>query len=244
MFRSKTSAVGHSSILALTLLIAVGTVPIVYATEDSAGHISPAAISPEILQRYVGSYQLEDLSLVAISRQDLQLFAQVTGQPKFEVIPTDSIHFTYKNLPAQITFTVGDSAATGLVIHQHGNDVSGNRISDARASEIATATAAKIATQAPTPGSDAALKRYLMGVESGSPQYTEMSEKLAISTRQKEVLLQSTVSQWGPVVSTNFVAVGSRGWDVYHVVFEHGESTWSILLGANGAIENVTKLPN
>ena len=45
------------------------------------------AVAPDVLERYTGRYQLTPDLIFTITRQDTRLFAQLTGQPMFEVYP-------------------------------------------------------------------------------------------------------------------------------------------------------------
>jgi len=87
---------------------------------------------PKSFDAYAGRYQLAPNFIVTITREGDHLFAQATGQGKFEIFPETARDFFYKVVDAQITFqTAGQGRATGLVLHQNGQDVPGQRIGDA-----------------------------------------------------------------------------------------------------------------
>jgi CubicO group peptidase (beta-lactamase class C family) len=73
-------------------------------------------VDPKILERYVGLYQLAPNMIFTITRDGNHLYAQLTGQPKFEVFAESEKKFFYKVVDAQITFE-GD----GLILHQNGD---------------------------------------------------------------------------------------------------------------------------
>ena len=95
---------------------------------------------------------------------------------------------------------------------------------------------AKIQSQSPTPGSEAALRRLIAGIGAGKPNYGEMTPELADVTRQQLSKLQGAVSGFGAVQSVEFRGVGNQGWDIYDVKQEHGAMQWRILLAADGRI--------
>jgi hypothetical protein len=78
---------------------------------------------------YVGRYELAPNFILTVTREGNQLFAQATGQPKFEVFPEGDRDYFLKVVDAQITFeTDTRGKATGLVLHQNGRNVPGKRI--------------------------------------------------------------------------------------------------------------------
>jgi hypothetical protein len=87
------------------------------------------AVSSEVLQSYIGRYQLAPQAFVTVTREGDHLFAQVTGQEVYEIFPEGPKEFFWKVVDAQVTFDVApDGHATGLVLHQNGRDVSAKRI--------------------------------------------------------------------------------------------------------------------
>ena len=64
------------------------------------------AVDPAVLDGYVGGYQLTPAIVITITRQQAKLFAQLTGQPAFEVFASGERDFFYKVVNAQLTFEV------------------------------------------------------------------------------------------------------------------------------------------
>jgi serine-type D-Ala-D-Ala carboxypeptidase/endopeptidase len=86
------------------------------------------AINPSLLDAYVGSYALAPTFSMAITREGNALFAQATGQPKFQIYPETETDFFYKVVDAQLTFV---KDATGkvnqIILHQNGANIPGKR---------------------------------------------------------------------------------------------------------------------
>jgi serine-type D-Ala-D-Ala carboxypeptidase/endopeptidase len=81
-------------------------------------------LASEVLDRYVGGYQLVPGVAITIARQEARLFAQVTGQGQAEIFASGEREFFYKVVNAQITFEVdGQGRAVALVLHQFGRDL-------------------------------------------------------------------------------------------------------------------------
>jgi CubicO group peptidase (beta-lactamase class C family) len=82
----------------------------------------PVEVTPEILERYVGRYELAPGYVFEVTTESGQLFAELTGQPRFPVYPVSETRFFYTVVEAQITFEVNEAGeATGLVLHQNGD---------------------------------------------------------------------------------------------------------------------------
>jgi CubicO group peptidase (beta-lactamase class C family) len=87
------------------------------------------AVNPKLFDGYVGQYQLAPNFILTITREGDNLFAQATGQPKFQIFPESERDFFYKVVDAQITFETDNTGrATGLVLHQNGANVPGKRV--------------------------------------------------------------------------------------------------------------------
>ncbi len=79
------------------------------------------SLAPEVLDRYVGKYQLAPTFAITVTRENGRLFIQATAQPKLEVFPSAEREFFLKVVEAQITFEINtDGKVTGLVLHQNG----------------------------------------------------------------------------------------------------------------------------
>jgi CubicO group peptidase (beta-lactamase class C family) len=86
-------------------------------------------VDPKLFDGYVGQYQLAPNFILTITREGDQLFAQATGQPKFQIFPESQRDFFLKVVDAQITFEVDASGhVTGLTLHQNGANMPAKRI--------------------------------------------------------------------------------------------------------------------
>jgi D-alanyl-D-alanine-carboxypeptidase/D-alanyl-D-alanine-endopeptidase len=93
--------------------------------------VQPPAITlaPEVLDRYTGRYQLTPALIFTITRQDARLFAQLTGQPAFEVLASGEREFFFTVVNAQLSFEMGSAGrAIALVLHQNGQTPRAPRI--------------------------------------------------------------------------------------------------------------------
>jgi hypothetical protein len=194
-------------------------------------------LDTEVLDRYTGDYQVTPTGVMTVTREGNRLFTQTTGWPKSEIFAQTQTDFFYKVNKAQISFEIdAQGQSTGLVIHLNGLNRRAPRIDTAVAQQIAAATAAKVESQTATPASEAALRRVIGGIQTGNPNFAEMSPELAKATREQLPQLEALLKKLGAVQSVEFRGVGGLGWDAYDVKQEHGLSQWKIALGPDGII--------
>jgi len=87
------------------------------------------AVDPKIFDGYTGRYQLAPNFIVAITRDGDHLYAQATGQPRFEIFAESERDFFLKVVDAQLTFVVdANGRATSVVLRQGGVDQPAKRI--------------------------------------------------------------------------------------------------------------------
>ncbi len=90
---------------------------------------SPIELSPEVLSRYVGTYEEQPGFGIAISRTDGGLLAQLTEMPATLILPESPTEFFFRESSARITFRVdATGGATALILHQGGSDVEMPRV--------------------------------------------------------------------------------------------------------------------
>jgi hypothetical protein len=198
------------------------------------------AVDAAILDGYVGFYQHTDNFVMTVTRDGNQLLARLTGQTPVPIYPESNTEFFVKVVDAQISFiTDARGQAISLILHRNNHDMPMNRIDAAMAQRIEDKRAVKLTSQSPSPGTEAALRRFVDGLISGKPNYGEMSPVVAEATRNQLPQLHADLAPLGSIQSSEFVAVGHRGEDIYIVKQEHGARHWRILLDSRGAISTV-----
>ncbi|MDN5200679.1 serine hydrolase [Fulvivirgaceae bacterium BMA10] len=85
-------------------------------------------VPEEILESYVGSYELAPNFSIAITREGTQLYGQATGQSRFEMFPKNNTEFYLVAVEAQITFQVQKDVVESLTLFQNGQEVVGKKI--------------------------------------------------------------------------------------------------------------------
>jgi beta-lactamase regulating signal transducer with metallopeptidase domain len=95
---------------------------------ERAPHVE-VAINPQLLDGYVGAYQLTPRLVFTVTRDGNKLFARLTGQRTFEVHPYSDHDFFYTVVAAQLTFVVGaDGKASAVILRQNGRDRTAERV--------------------------------------------------------------------------------------------------------------------
>jgi retinol-binding protein 3 len=93
---------------------------------------------------------------------------------------------------------------------------------------------------APSPGTEANLRRQIAGWERGRPDYDDMGPGLQEATLQQRARIQRMFARLGALTSLSFVRVGRDGSDVYDARFAHGRLQWNIEpLSADGRTNGV-----
>lgn len=85
-------------------------------------------VADEILQEYVGKYELMPGFVIDIQKEGSQLKAQATGQPAFDIFPKDDNVFYLKAITAQLTFNRDDAGKVkSVTLLQGGREMEGPR---------------------------------------------------------------------------------------------------------------------
>ena len=102
---------------------------------------------------------------------------------------------------------------------------------------------ATTARSAPQAGSEEALRKYILGIAQGQPDYEHMTPAVAAFTRSQLPFSQATLGKLGPLRALSFRVVSSIGSDVYMAHFANGTAEWRISLTRNGTIARVALGP-
>ena len=86
-------------------------------------------VAEDVLETYVGEYELRPMFSIVVTLEDGALFGQATGQGKFPMFAESETEFFLRVVDAQVSFTKDDSGAvTGLILHQNGRDQPGLKV--------------------------------------------------------------------------------------------------------------------
>jgi CubicO group peptidase (beta-lactamase class C family) len=83
-------------------------------------------VSPEILKKYVGTYELAPTFSIVITLENGQLMSQATNQQKLPLFAESETMFFLKVVDAQVEFVKNEKGeVTHMMLHQNGRDVKG-----------------------------------------------------------------------------------------------------------------------
>jgi beta-lactamase regulating signal transducer with metallopeptidase domain len=206
-----------------------------------------SAAKPDIatLDRYVGHFRIAPTSILTITREGSQLSAQISGQPSFPLYADSPTEFHWQVVPARVTFS-GDAngLAATATIHQNGADIAATRIDDAAAAEAQEQLTSRVNSQQPQAGAEAALRKTISAMASGSPNYGDMTEPLQNAVRRQQQAMDAFLSKLGPAQTVEFKGVSDNGADKYLVTHQGGKQTqWMIALATDGRISLLAGLP-
>jgi hypothetical protein len=77
-------------------------------------------LTPQQLDVFLGGYQYGPGAVLTVSREDTQLFAQLTGQPKLPIFPKSETEFEWRVVKAGVEFVKGDDGKITKAVHRQG----------------------------------------------------------------------------------------------------------------------------
>lgn len=210
----------------------------------AAAQLSPPGtvvlLSPEALSALDGDYQTAEQEVLHVSHEGQRLYAQSTGRPRVEWQARSGDELVALNGPQSATpQRDGQGRVGGLTLHLHGMGLAAPRISEAQAQRIADGVAARIRRQTPSPGTEAAVKRFYAQISMKPAKLDGLSPLMAAGVREQNEQLRPQFTKLGAVRSVEFAGVSETGYDKYLMRCEGGSVLWDILLDADGTIARV-----
>lgn len=96
---------------------------------DIGDLVKEVIIADQVLETYVGKYELMPGFVLTITKAGNQMKAQATGQPEFPIFPKTENVFYFKVVPAQLTFNKnGDGEIERVTLLQGGQEIVGKRV--------------------------------------------------------------------------------------------------------------------
>jgi DNA-binding transcriptional MerR regulator len=214
----------------------------------STGHddVAWVTVAPTVLDSYAGFYRRGEYGVTTIWRDGQKLFidAPIPGSVGAVALhPTSETEFYPTHGAGYFQFAFlrdPQGVVSGVLMRVQGVEFTSPRIDAATSEQLMAKLSGRVQSQKPLPGSEAALRRLVEGIQAGSPPYEQMSSQLQQLVRMKLPLLQPLAGYLGASRSIEFRGVGSEGSDQYDVHCERGTSRWRILLSADGKIASAS----
>lgn len=90
-----------------------------------------ATEKPKDLQSLTGRYEIMFAGVLTVSTEDDKLYAQLSGQQKFQIFPLSDTEFFWKIVDAKVKFIKDEKGqAKQAIIYQNGQELKGDRLKD------------------------------------------------------------------------------------------------------------------
>ena len=102
-------------------------------------HKANPAVSPAAFDALVGRYDY-GIAVLIVTREGDHLFAQLGGQPRYEIFPKSDTEFFWKVVDAQVTFVKDKSGKVMKAVHHQGGQIiNAPRLEDLKEARVDTA---------------------------------------------------------------------------------------------------------
>jgi bla regulator protein BlaR1 len=217
-----------------------GLAPTVTRAAAGVGPEVLVKLAPSALDAFAGYYKAADNSVMVVTRDDDHLIVQFLGEPNGDAVyPKGATRFFFADMRVDATIefqTDGQGQATSALLLQNGARITMPRIDAASAQQIKTTRLARLQSQAPAAGSEAAIRLLVDGILIGRPDFNKLSPQIAGQIAKDLPILQLTLAPLGSLQSLAFRSIDPSGLDVYDGTHAHGSSEWRIEVDHEGII--------
>jgi aryl-alcohol dehydrogenase-like predicted oxidoreductase len=106
----------------------VNALPAAAAPAAAAGAAAaPVAVPVEVLERYVGEYEISPTMTVTVRRSGDSLTAQPAGQSEAVLDARSETRFQVRGVGVELEFVTDEAGVVNLVLHQGGQEIRGRR---------------------------------------------------------------------------------------------------------------------
>ncbi|MGZ5219126.1 MAG: serine hydrolase [Chitinophagaceae bacterium] len=96
-----------------------------------------SSVKPANLELYTGRFEILNAGVLTITTNDKKLFAQLSGQPKFEIFPSTADEFFWKVVDARLKFVRNEKGEIGhAILFQNGQEMVANKLKEEQIVEI------------------------------------------------------------------------------------------------------------
>ena len=191
--------------------------------------------NPTDFDQFAGVYQGD--TVITLSRNGGRFYAlRSLGVPSIhmaqhgptEIFPESENKFFAKDKIAQYSFTRDPlGRVNGLVLHQAGLERWFKRVDASAARAIADSVAARVRAAKPSPGTEAALDRYIRAMQRDTG-VAAVSAGLNALVELSKGAEARRVKNFGRLQSLSFQGVAPDGMDLFDATFTKGHVQWWI----------------
>lgn len=104
---------------------------------DKQASYAQSSVKPANLELYTGRFEILNAGVLTITTTENKLFAQLSGQPKFEIFPSTADEFFWKVVDARLKFVRNEKGEIGhAVLFQNGQEMVANKLKEEQIVEI------------------------------------------------------------------------------------------------------------
>jgi hypothetical protein len=140
----------------------------------------PAEVDSAILDAYVGEYDYGNSMILTVTKEGDRLFAQMTGQLKFEIFPRSKTEFFWKVVDAQITFVKNEEGEVTHAIYRQG----GQELKAPKLFSVKELTRKQVTTITPIKPSGTR-PPFFADLEVSNPRFVEPSGNRALDAEER-----------------------------------------------------------
>jgi len=104
---------------------------------DSQSSFAQSKVKPVNLEQFTGRYEMINVGVLTVTTSDDRLFAQLSGQPKFEIFPSSENEFFWKVVDARLKFVRDDNGEVNkAILMQNGQQLEAKRLAEEKIVQI------------------------------------------------------------------------------------------------------------
>lgn len=204
-------------------------------------------LSETSFDRFAGAYRMSGGSVMTFWREGGHVYARQPGRPAGELFPMSRREYTAQTVDARVLFQVGASGTKPTVtIYQQPTNRHGTLLPGSLGRALVTKSVVdhvRFDRQVPDPQSAGKLRRMLIALADGRPDYSDMEPEIVRVTHQYLPDVRSWLLPLGSLKSITFKRVTPEGYDIYSVLFEKGARQVMIGLSSEEKIQVIGYYP-
>ncbi len=103
----------------------------IWPTLDKQNSFSESTFKPKNLQQYTGRFEIANVGVMTITTADDKLYAQLSGQQKFEIFPMAEDEFFWKVVTARLKFFRNEKGEIShSVLYQSGQELTAKKLAE------------------------------------------------------------------------------------------------------------------
>ncbi len=104
---------------------------------DSQSSFSQSKVKPANLEQFTGRYEFTNVGVMTVTTSENKLFAQLSGQPKFEIFPSSENEFFWKVVDARVKFLKNDNGEVNkAILMQNGMELEFKKLAEEKIVQI------------------------------------------------------------------------------------------------------------